>query len=483
VSPVATSLLIVSLVFLIVACRHRIPSGPPDSELYYRQGLEAFSRATPDGYRDAIGAFRQASSLIPSRCEYRLHLAESLLFLAQEQQINWEESVPSLSEAANSIDAIQSNGACSGFGAFLYRVGALSLSFDAVQHSAALEKANQAIELDPNDAMNWLVLCQLNSADPRMPIDRAKELAPDLALVQNTDGQYRLDRGEYAEAKQAFEHVLQISPLHFRSMTSLGYLASLEFRPESIGLYMKALDISPTFLTAHLLAGQFYAGSGDYEKAIQHYKTAIMLNAKYYPAWLELGRAFVNLERFIEAEEGLKKVLDLNPDAPGLPQENEVAASDAHYLLGQIAISRSELTEAASELQQSLHRARNVDAMSALGYVLYRRGDLDAALMQYETVLRFQQIIMPPREFPDAYLFRGAIRATRQEFAQAISDYNRAIEIYDRQIKSLNAEVETSDSTGLKQKAEIERRRKADLEKQLNMAVDLKANAEKQMQR
>jgi len=251
VLPVATSLLIVSVVFLIGACRHRIPSGPPDSELFYRQGLEAFSRATP-AYREAIGAFRRASSLIPSRCEYRLHLAESLLFLAQEQQLNWEQYVPSLSEADSSIDAIQSNSA-SGFGAFLRRVRALRLSFDAAQHSAALENANHAIELDPNDAMNWLVLFQLNSDDPRMPINRAKESAPDLALVQNTDGQYRLDRGEYAEAKQAFEHVLQISPLHFRSMTSPGYLASLEFRPESIGLYMKALDISPTFLSAHLV--------------------------------------------------------------------------------------------------------------------------------------------------------------------------------------------------------------------------------------
>lgn len=226
-----------------------------------------------------------------------------------------------------------------------------------------------------------------------------------------------------------------------------------------------------------------YVGRGDYEKAVEQYKTAIMLNAKYYPAWLELGRAFVDLERFTEAEASLEEVLQLNPDVRGLPQEGEIAASDAHYLLGQIAISRSELTEATSELQQSLHRARNVDAMSALGYVSYRTGDLDGALMQYETVLRFQQIITPPREFPDAYLFRGAIRPARQEFSQAINDYTRAIEIYNRQITSLNAQAEISDSTGLKQKAEIERRRKRDIEKQLHMALDLKTNAEKQMQR
>jgi hypothetical protein len=102
--------------------------------------------------------------------------------------------------------------------------------------------------------------------------------------------------------------------------------------------------------------------------------------------------------------------------------------------------------------------------------------------MQYETVLRFQQIITPPREFPDAYLFRGAIRAGRQEFAEAINDYNRAIEIYSRQINSLNAQAAISDSTGLKQKAEVQLKHKRDTEKQLRMALDLKTNAEKQMQ-
>ena len=179
----------------------------------------------------------------------------------------------------------------------------------------------------------------------------------------------------------------------------------------------------------------------------------------------------------------MKKVIELNPDVPELPPEGKVAASDAHYLLAQIAISRSELTEAASELQQSLRRARNVDAMSSLGYVLYRTGDLGGALMQYETVLRFQQIITPPREFPDAYLFRGAIRAAGQEFTQAIADYNRAIEIYNRQISSLNAQAATSDSVGLKQKAEMERKHKGNTEKQLQMALDLKTNAEKQLRR
>src|SRR2546426_9883581 len=105
----------VFVVFLLVACRHRIPTSPPESDLLYQHGLEAFRRATPDGYRDAINAFRTASNLMPSRCEYKLHLGESLLFLAQEEQMNWEEYLPAVSEATVVLDAIQSAGNCSGF--------------------------------------------------------------------------------------------------------------------------------------------------------------------------------------------------------------------------------------------------------------------------------------------------------------------------------------------------------------------------------
>jgi len=121
--------------------------------------------------------------------------------------------------------------------------------------------------------------------------------------------------------------------------------------------------------------------------------------------------------------------------------------------------------------------------MSALGYVLYRNGDLDKALMQYERVLRFEKIITPPREFPDAYLFRGAIRSVRQQFAEAVNDFRHAIEIYERQVGLLDAQAEKSESTGLKQKAEIERKRKAGIENQLQMARDFETNAEKRIQR
>src|SRR5579871_2082426 len=67
------------------------PTGPSADELAYQAGLAAFRLATPEAYQRAANAFRKASELKKDRCEYTLHLAESLYFLAQQQKQNWED--------------------------------------------------------------------------------------------------------------------------------------------------------------------------------------------------------------------------------------------------------------------------------------------------------------------------------------------------------------------------------------------------------
>src|SRR6185503_944136 len=108
-----------SVLFVLIlasGCGHRVqtklPSAPPQHELLYREGLEAFRQATPEGYKQAIDAFRKAFTLAPSRCEFSLHLAESVIFLAREQEYNWEEFEPRLTEAVRIIDSVQHASAC-----------------------------------------------------------------------------------------------------------------------------------------------------------------------------------------------------------------------------------------------------------------------------------------------------------------------------------------------------------------------------------
>jgi tetratricopeptide (TPR) repeat protein len=473
------SLVLVALI-LLTSCRHRVAT--PLDESLYLQGLDAFRKATPEGYQRSVEAFRRAATLNRSRCEYSLHLAQSLLFLAAEQQLNWEVFLPRVTEATAVAATVESDSTCSAFVPFLGRVRALALSLQSRpgSNAEALASINQALERDSRDSMNWIVLSQLSPADARLPALRALELSPDLALVQSTLGQYYQDSGQYKEAKDAFARTIELSPRHFRSLLSLAYLANLEYKPETETLYLKAVSAAPEFLNSRLLSGGFYSGIGAYEKAAEQYHAAISANSRYYPALLGLGRALIYADRMAEAVTPLQQVVTMNPMTAQMTPGEATAVSDARYLLGHAAMGRQDASTAKVELQEALRAARNADAMLALGGLYYQEGEFNQALRQYENVIQFEKALKVPRELPDAYLYRGMIRARQQQIPEAIVDFNHAIEVYQRQIAGLRAGVEKSETLNLALKAKRERREIEDMEKQLRLATESKERAQQQ---
>jgi len=449
-------------IILAASCGHKVqaglPGASPEHELLYRAGLEAFRQATPEGYRQAIGAFRKASALAPSRCDYSLHLAESLLLLAQEQKYNWEEFEPRESEAVGIIASAQRAAECETFEPFVNRLRALS-----GPGRDAFGMIERAIELDPSDAVNWYVLWRLNLGNVQEAILRAAELAPDLALIQYELGTYRSLRGEYREAKQAFERALELSPRHFRSMIGLAYaIGSIDFNAEVERLYHKAVDIAPTFLEAHARLGDYYADLDETEQAVKEYQAAINLNSYYDRAYLALGITLLQAARLDEAEQALLSVIKLSP-----------ANSQAHYFLGNIWLARGDLLKAKAEYQEALRYQLNyTDAEYALGIVFYQEGNVDQALTQYDKVLTINP------QYSDAYLSRGGIRAQRRQFADAITDETRAIDIYQQQVSELESEARKSESMGLTRKAEAERKRLGRIDDLLQRAREFKKQAE-----
>jgi len=159
-----------------------VPAGPPEHEVLYREGIAAFRLATPEGYeRAAAGAFRRASQLNASNCEYPMRLAESLAFLAQEQRTNLEDFSPMLSETAQVLDARQAEPACAVFEPIAQRVRGLSLYLkEPIRRQEGVSMVNRALELDANDVTSWIVLSRLTTRDARNPLQRAYELAPGL---------------------------------------------------------------------------------------------------------------------------------------------------------------------------------------------------------------------------------------------------------------------------------------------------------------
>ncbi len=475
--------LLLVVLLMTANCAHYVPTAvsipAPEHEILYRAGLDAFRMGTPEGYQHAAESFRKAANLRPSHCEYSLHLAESLLSLAQEQKLNWQEFQPRVAEAKTILDSVPSIGNCSAYESAADRVRAIyEAEFETSGKRTALQLINHTVVADPADPLNWLTLWKLSSStNLTVSIPLATKLGPDWAAIQYEFGNYELIRGEYAEARKAFERALEISPGHFRAVIGLAYAvgsaditAPVEERAprneaDVESLYRRAIDISPDYLEGRTLLGNYYAGMEETEKAIEQYRDAVHSNAAYFPGYLALGVALLNADRFGEAGEAFRTVVTLNPQT-----------FEAYYYLGNIALNDGDLAKAKAQYEDCLkYRVNYPEAIYALGIVFYREGKIDDALAQYDKAIKLNP------QYGDAFLSRGSVRGERRQFADAISDYGRAVEIYQQEIMKYESDAQKSYSMGFTRKATAERKRAREAADQMNRAVDLRKAAQEQV--
>jgi tetratricopeptide (TPR) repeat protein len=78
----------------------------------------------------------------------------------------------------------------------------------------------------------------------------------------------------------------------------------------------KLVDLYPNDERAHGLAGTFYMGQQNFQKAVDHLKTSTEINPDYSAAYNQLGYAQRSLGNFDAAEESFKKYIELIPDDP-----------------------------------------------------------------------------------------------------------------------------------------------------------------------
>ena len=455
----------------------------PEYDALFAEGQAAFREATPEGYERAAGAFRKASSLRPERCEYSLHLAEALLFLALEQKLNQEDTAPAGQEAARVIASVESQPCATGFVSILNRVKALSASPGtaeaqvgdaAIQIQArtfgndaghdAMGLIDRAIAADPNDPMNWLVLWKLSPVDPRSPLLRANTLAPDLPVVQYEMGSANLILSHYSEARRNFERAIELSPRHFHSMIGLAdAIGSAD--PDTTGtlpLYQKASDVAPKYLEAHALLGYYYDQIEETDKALNQYRTIVALNPRNEPGQLSLGIALYKAGRPDDAAKTLHTALSL---AAG----DDAGAAQAHYYLASVGLNRgersSDLAGAQAEAELAVRYGRAfVEAFYLLGIILERESRIDEALSQYERALRIK------KDYPDALLARGEIRAQRGQFADALADFTAAVQAYRTESAEFEKEAVKAETAGFLLKARAQRARKAEAEEAMRRA-------------
>jgi tetratricopeptide (TPR) repeat protein len=413
-----------------------------------------------------VDSFRKAQALEPEICEYRLNLAQSLFFVATEQSLNLIPNDGSEAEAKAIVDST-SNKCSSSQEAFALRMRALL----AGRSSTGSDLINRAIDLDPTDPMNWVVLGYLNPASPRLvtsdgsgrwlAMTHAAQLKSDSALIQYELGKNSsFFAGKRTDARQALEHAIAINPRHFRAYLTLAGIADNGTAMESD--YLKAVEIAPQSVEARMSLGNYYASLDEVERAKAQYSAVIAINPKFDNAYFRLGQLLLQSERTGEADVEFKEVVRLNPEG-----------FEAYYNLGTIALGEGRLDQAKSAYEHAIQTHPDyADAEFGLGQVYRREHQTDLAALQFDKAIKLNP------SYADAYMARAEIHMELRQLAEAAADYRKASAAYADQIKPLDASITRAEAQPQSRVLQTEKKR-AQREKARIEALRLRAETGK----
>ncbi|HID55051.1 TPA: tetratricopeptide repeat protein, partial [Candidatus Poribacteria bacterium] len=292
--------------------------------------------------------------------------------------------------------------------------------------------------------------------------------APKNARLHYLIGSVYLDMGDY---DRAIDHLLACLELDIRYMAAGQKLVRAYLRKgeegEAIKRYELILEQNPT-PEIHNQTGILLFQSGDYDKAIDHFRKALQLKPGFTPARKNLlnvykakAEALMKQGGYDEAIEALKSAIKLNP-----------VEAESHLMLGVVLSRSGRFADAADEFETVLKlnpgykeaKLNLAATYNSLGIEATRRGEWDEAIRLYEKALRLnperkeirsnlvaahwnksESLISQGRYRPaleylrrclelnpslkEAYLQIGVIHAKLREYPKAITALQKAIEM------------------------------------------------------
>jgi type IV pilus biogenesis/stability protein PilW len=169
------------------------------------------------------------------------------------------------------------------------------------------------------------------------------ESAPQSADMRNLLGLIYFRQQEYAQAEQAFKKAVEIDPRLPEVYNNLGAMYFEQKRwAEARDVLLKGLEF-PLYLNAeriHNNLGLVYEALEDFEKAEQSYRAAIVANEKFYLAYQNLGRMFLQRSQIPQARVMLLEAVSLCK-----------TCSEARYHLGTVFLRENKKAEAIEQFK------------------------------------------------------------------------------------------------------------------------------------
>jgi transitional endoplasmic reticulum ATPase len=152
---------------------------------------------------------------------------------------------------------------------------------------------------------------------------------------------------------------------------------------------------------------------GDYDKSIESYNMAIVLNPNFAEAYFNRGLSYYNKKNYDKAVSDYNKAAELDPRNPVIYNNR----GDAFY-------RKQDFEGAISDYDKAI--SLNPKYLKAF----YNRGLAYACQQDYEKAVEdFNTVLELNPDFAEAYHIRGLAFDYMQDYNKAISDYDKAIEL------------------------------------------------------
>jgi tetratricopeptide (TPR) repeat protein len=274
-----------------------------------------------------------------------------------------------------------------------------------------------------------------------------------MAAVSSTDKDFKrgvtaLRAGKLKEAERRLQAVARTQPKHVPALNLLGVvLAKLGRNTEALGIYDRALEISPDSPECWYGRGMILLVIGRADDAIESFNRVLTIKPDFTQVHLLRAKLLSDTGRREAALEAIDKLLAI---APGVA-EAWLGRSNILFEAGRYGealsaaekalASRPNLAEAWHGLGNALNELkRHGEALSAYDKALavnskfagawYGRGNVLSDLKRYHEALgAYEKALALDPNFADGWIGRGNVLNILEDFDSALTAYARALSL------------------------------------------------------
>jgi tetratricopeptide (TPR) repeat protein len=194
-------------------------------------------------------------------------------------------------------------------------------------------------------------------------------------------------------------------------------IRELSIPPKAVREFQKGID---------RLAKEDASGS------LPHFEQAIAGFSNYYEAYFEIGIAYLKLSRIADAEQALRKSVEMSAGH----------YADPLFALGGILIKQNKFTEGEKVLREALNLNPNSWAGNfCLGWALFGLNRFQDAEKSVREALRWKN------DSPDAYLLLADIHGRLHDYSTLLQDLDEYLKLepnglIDEKVRSLREKAE-----------------------------------------